>query len=122
MNLDDAKREARLARLLAATRAPADPMILARARARILAERAGEAPAWLAWFANPAAVAAAAVLCVMCGAACIQVWQGAAMNGTAHTESATMVSALLDDDGSDGVPAVSSVAATRDPADSGSTP
>jgi hypothetical protein len=127
MNHDDAKAQARLERLLAAVHAPADERILARARTRILAGsaagRASDAPAWLNWLGHPAAVAAAALICVACGVASVEVWNNAALTGsTTRSESATMVSSLLGDDGSDGMPAVASATTTtaHGSADSGS--
>ena len=123
MNHDDAKYQARLEQLLAAVHAPADERILARARARIVAGRAGDAPVWLNWLGHPAAVAAAALICVACGVASVEVWNNAARSGgNSHTESPTLVSALLGDDGSDGMPALTSsvTAAARAGTDSGS--
>lgn len=132
MNHDDAKAHERLERLLAAVHAPADERILARARARILAGsvassvagRASDVPAWLNWLGHPAAVAAAALICVACGVASVEVWNNAALTGsTTRSESTTMVSTLLGDDGSDGMPAVASAtttSATHGSADSGS--
>ena len=121
MNHDDAKRERRLERLLAATHAPADPLILQRARRRILAAQASETPAWLAWFAHPAAVAGAAALCLACGVASVEVWTAAQSSGmVVRTENPVTVSALLGDDGSDGMPASSTTASAHGTADSGS--
>lgn len=136
MNHDDGQAQARLERLLAAVHAPADERILARARARILAGsvagglagsvagRASEVPAWLNWLGHPAAVAAAALICVACGVASVEVWNNAALTGsTTRAESTTMVSTLLGDDGSDGMPSVASApstTATHGSADSGS--
>lgn len=59
---------ARLARLIAATRATADPAVLARARARILADGADRSrvPALALWLARPAVLAGAGVLCALC--------------------------------------------------------
>jgi hypothetical protein len=128
MNHDDGQAQARLERLLAAVHAPADERILARARARILAGsvagRASELPAWLNWLGHPAAVAAAALICVACGVASVEVWNNAALTGsTTRSESTTMVSTLLGDDGSDGMPAVATATTTsaaHGSADSGS--
>jgi hypothetical protein len=55
--------------------------------------------------------------------ASVEVWNNAALTGsTTRSESATMVSSLLGDDGSDGMPAVASATTTtaHGSADSGS--
>ena len=60
----DDLREERLARLLGATRATADPAVLARARARLTA-RASD-PGVARWLARPAVLAGAGALFVLC--------------------------------------------------------
>lgn len=63
MNADE-RREQRLARLLGASRAAANPTVLARARARIEAREA--APGLAVWLAKPAVLAGAGLLFVVC--------------------------------------------------------
>lgn len=63
MNHDERDDE-RLAKLIGARRAVANPAVLARARARI-AERAA-APGVAVWLAKPAVLAGAGVLFVLC--------------------------------------------------------
>jgi hypothetical protein len=53
---DRDREDQRLARLLRAVRADADPSVWTRARARLEAREAGRAPAWLAWAMRPAAL------------------------------------------------------------------
>lgn len=91
--------EPRWLRLAATRRATPDPATLARVRAR-LAARPAE-PAWVRWLARPAALAVSAGLLVVSAVA------GAAyVSSATHTssEDTSMLSALLGDDGSYGLP------------------
>jgi hypothetical protein len=56
--------EERLARLLGASRAPADPAVLARARARIAAR--ASVPGVAVWLGRPAVLAGAGLLFALC--------------------------------------------------------
>jgi hypothetical protein len=96
--------DGRLVRILGATRAPANPAVLARARAR-LAESA-RVPGRLAWLGTPAALAAACALFV--AVVCTSI----AIVGTEATPArdTTLVSALIGDDGSYGLPTASGTA------------
>lgn len=99
----------RLARLVGALGAEADPAVLARARARIAAGGRAAAPggrelalpAGLAWLFRPVALSGAAAACVLALAAGF--WFGggtvAATNGSSllATSSETLPGALLDE-------------------------
>ena len=107
--------EPELARLLAATRAEADAAPLARALARLAARPAP--PAWAAWLARPAAVAVAAGLLVASVAVSGLLLQDA---GTPDG-GAALVSTLLGDDGTFGLPLAAPHAGAAG-ADSGGSP
>ena len=86
-------------RLAATLRAEPAPGTMARVRAR-LAERA-PAPRWLAWLGRPVTLAASAGLLVA------SAWFGAALVQSLpvySTEHTTLAAALLEDDGSFGLP------------------
>ena len=104
--------EERLGRVLGASRAVADPAVLARARARLATELAVPRP--LAWLGTPAALAAACALFVAVSAA--SVWF--VSSDPASRSDASLVSALVGDDGTYGLPSASAQRAT-DGADSG---
>jgi len=78
---NDDRREERLARLLAATRAEANPAVLARARARIAARDAARSsvPGVAAWLGRPAVLAGAGVLFALCVAGTFAVSQRASV-------------------------------------------
>lgn len=89
----------RLARLIAASRGEADPASLAGALRRLEARET--TPAWVAWLARPAALAAScALLVVSVGLSSVLV-RGAdgTRSSAATTSSADFMSQLLDDDG-----------------------
>lgn len=88
----DDLREDRLARLLGATRASADPAVLARARAR-LAARAAE-PGVARWLARPAVLAGAGVLFALCVAGSFVVSGRLA----ARTADSTLAAAVFGED------------------------
>ncbi len=90
-----------IARVLGAACASADPAVLARARAR-LAE-ADAVPGPLAWLGTPAALVGACALFVAVAGASIVIVRGE----SAAAHDPTLVSALIGDDGSYGLPAVS---------------
>src|SRR5215470_13332721 len=90
--------EPRWLRLAADLRAEPAPGTLARVRER-LAGRDRE-PTWVRWLGRPAALATSVALLVVCA------WAGNAwITSTVSTraDGATLVSALLDDDGSFGL-------------------
>jgi len=93
------RNEARIARLLAATRAQANPAVLARARARLAARAA--APGMLAWLGRPAALAAACVLLLASAGVSYTLLRGEPATSSSET---SLVSSLLDDDGTYGLP------------------
>jgi hypothetical protein len=114
----DPQGEARVARLLAASRADADPALLARALARL--DAAASEPAWFAWLARPAALAAA------CGMLALSLswawWSVRAPASDAVAEAASpgeWYATLLGDDGSLGLGTLEAGPASG--ADSGST-
>lgn len=81
--------EARLGRLVGATRARANPAVLARARARI--EARASVPGVALWLARPAVLAGAGALFVLCIAGAFL----ASERASATTGSTTLVTALL---------------------------
>ena len=107
--------EPRWLRLAADLRAEPAPGTLARVRER-LAERGEREPAWVRWLGRPAALATSVALLVVCA------WAGnawlASTVGT-RTDSATLVSALLDEDGSFGLGVQSDEPVSPSGADSG---
>ena len=90
----------RIARLLGASRASADPAVLARVRSR-LAEREVSV-GWLAFLGRPAALVTACTLLLVSGVLSLNVVRSERL--TAQTANASLVSALLDDDGTYGLP------------------
>jgi hypothetical protein len=97
----DDSNEPRWLKLASALQADADPATLARVRTR-LAARPSE-PGWVRWLARPAALAVSTGLLVVSAVA------GTAFLTTANTNSdatddPSMVSAILGDDGSYGLP------------------
>ncbi len=98
--------EARIARLLGAVRAPADPAVLTRARAR-LAEQA-QVPGILAWLGTTRALVTACAVLVVCTAASVAVLR----SDTASTQQTTLMAALIGDDGSYGLPTSSATVVT----------
>ena len=99
--------EARIIRLLGAVRSPADPAVLARARARITG--LADVPRVFAWLGTPAALAAACmVLLVATGASLALLDSEATMTTPRDT---TLVSALIGDDGSYGLPTAAATGA-----------
>jgi hypothetical protein len=95
-------QEPRWLRLAATLRAAPDPATLAHVRARLAARAAG--PAWVRWLARPAVLAACAGLLL------VSAWTGSAMLSAGRTvaagadEDSSLMSTLLGDDGSYGVP------------------
>jgi len=79
----------RLSRLIGATRAAADPAVLARARARLAARP--NAPRLALWLARPAVLAGAGALFALCVAGALAV----AQRPVATTSATTLASALL---------------------------
>ncbi len=90
-------------RLAATLRAEPDAATLAHVRARLAARRSE--PAWVRWLARPVALAVSAGLLVVSAVA------GTALVRTANsvtTDDSSMVSAMLGDDGSYGLPVTTS--------------
>lgn len=85
----DDLREERLARLIAATRAGANPAVLARARARIAANE--RVPGVAAWLGRPTVLAGAGVLFALCIAGTFVVSQRV----TASASEASLISSLV---------------------------
>jgi hypothetical protein len=119
MNEHDDRRdpndEPRWLRLAADLRAEPAPGTLARVRER-LAVRGDREPAWVRWLGRPAALATSVALLVVCA------WAGNAwITSTvrARPDGATLVSALLDEDGSFGLGLQADEAANPLGADSG---
>ena len=95
---EHANDEPRWLRLAADLKAEPAPGTLARVRER-LASRERE-PAWVRWLGRPAALATSVALLVACA------WAGDAWitsTASARPDGATLVSALLDEDGSFGL-------------------
>ena len=95
----DDPNEPRWLRLAATLRAAPDAATLAHVRARLAARSAG--PAWVRWLSRPVALAASAVLLVM------SVFTGSALlsaNIANIDDEPSVVSTLLGDDGSYGLP------------------
>lgn len=104
MNTHGHDAESRLARLLAASQAPADDAPLTRALAR-LAERdrlSEREPAWMRWLARPAALAAACALLVMSVSA--SAWLLRDPSPVAESsEGSELIAGLIGEDGSFGL-------------------
>lgn len=116
---DDVRRdpndEPRWLRLAADLRAEPAPGTLARVRER-LAVRGEREPAWVRWLGRPAALATSVALLVVCA------WAGNAWltaTESARPDGASLVGALLDDDGSFGLGVQSDEPVTPTGADSG---
>jgi len=106
--------EPRWLRLAADLKAEPAPGTLARVRER-LATRERE-PAWVRWLGRPAALATSVALLVVCA------WAGDAWitsTVSARPDGATLVSALLDEDGSFGLGTQADEPASLSGADSG---
>lgn len=110
----DPDGDPRWLRLAADLRAEPAPETLARVRAR-LAVRERE-PAWVRWLGRPAALAASVALLVACAVAG-NAWITASEQP--RPEGATLVSALLDEDGSFGLGLAADEPVTTPGADSG---
>ena len=109
----EAANEPRWLRLASALRAEADPVTLAHVRAR-LASRLYE-PTWLRWLSRPAALATSAALLV------VSAFTGSALLSAseASAEDETLVvSTMLGDDGSYGLPVEAGAAAGTASSDS----
>ena len=102
------ERDERLERLLGATRASANPAVLARVRERLAARAETVEPAWLRFLGRPIALATACGLLAVSLAVSLQVIASdRAANATATVSATTntsLVAALLDDDGTYGIP------------------
>jgi len=95
----DPNDEPRWLRLAADLQAEPAPGTLARVRER-LAVRGEREPAWVRWLGRPAALATSVALLVVCA------WAGNAWISStvrARPDGASLVSALLDEDGSFGL-------------------
>jgi hypothetical protein len=93
----DDPRDERLARLLAATRAEANPGVLARARARLAARE--RAPGLAVWLGRPEVLAGAGALFALCVAGTFAVSrQAATATATTATETSLLASVLGEDD------------------------
>ena len=92
MNHDE-RGEERLAKLMGARRAVANPTVLARARARIEARAA--APGVAVWLAKPAVLAGAGVLFVLCVTGALTISQPP---GSSAGEAGIMASLLGEED------------------------
>ena len=103
----------RLVRILSASRATADDAVLTRARTRLAGAR--ERSWLLEWFGTPAALAAACALFVAVAGVSIAV----VGSDTSSARETTLMSALVGDDGSYGLPAATATSAGSGPADSG---
>lgn len=111
----DDLNEPRWLRLAGTRRAEPDPVTLARVRARLAAMPAE--PAWVRWLARPAALALSAGLLVVSAVAGTAYLSNAS---SASSEDSTMLSTLLGDDGSYGLPvSASETAAGASETDSG---
>jgi hypothetical protein len=102
-------------RLAADLRAEPAPGTLARVRER-LAVRGDREPAWVRWLGRPAALATSVALLVVCAWAS-NAWITSTVG--ARPDGATLVSALLDEDGSFGLGLQADEAANPSGADSG---
>lgn len=105
-------------RLAATQRATPDPATLAHVRAR-LAARPAE-PAWVRWLARPAALALSAGLLVVSAVAGTLLVADSTRSSSSESEETSMMSALLGDDGTYGMPlAAGETAAGTSATDSG---
>jgi hypothetical protein len=111
----DANDEPRWLRLAADLRAEPAPGTLARVRERLV-ERGEREPAWVRWLGRPAALATSVALLVVC------TWAGnawLASTASARPDGATLVSALLDEDGTFGLGVQADEPVSASGADSG---
>ncbi len=88
---DEARREARLAKLIGATRATSDPAVLARAFARIRASE--RTPGIALWLARPVVLAGAGALFVACLTGTFVISRSA--RATAGTTETNLISTLV---------------------------
>src|SRR5262245_56307355 len=102
--MNEHEHEPRWLKLAADLRAEPAPDTLARVRARLAAAARGRPPglepAWLRWLGRPAALATSLALLVACAWAG-NAWVASSVN--ARPDGASVVSALLDEDGSFGL-------------------
>lgn len=105
-----------LARLLAASRAGANPAVLARARARLAARAA--APRLAEWLARPAVLAGATALFAACVAGAFTVAQRQDAPAASPAAETSLLTALLGDEDL-GLPLAGDRAAGTVPGDSG---
>ena len=110
----DPANEPHWLKLAATLRVTPDPATMARVRAR-LASRPAE-PAWVRWLARPAALAFSAGLLVV-SAVAGSLWVSDGVRSNSMTQDTSMLSTLLGDDGSYGLP----VSATDAAADTSAT-
>jgi hypothetical protein len=111
---EPANEEPRWLRLAADLKAEPAPGTLARVRERLAARE--REPAWVRWLGRPAALATSVALLVVCA------WAGDAWitsTVSARPDGATLVSALLDEDGSFGLGTQADEPASLSGADSG---
>ncbi len=117
MNGDD-RFDERITRLLAASHASANPAVLERARARLAARESTSG--FLAFLGRPVALATAAGLLVVSIAASLAI-VGSERTITTSTATqpsgSTLVAALLDDDGTYGLPAELASSSVNAPSD-----
>jgi hypothetical protein len=99
--------EARLTRILGAVRAPADPAVLARARARLAASP--DVPRVFRWLGTPAALAGACALLLISAGASFAVL---GTESAASSRDTQLVSALIGDDGTYGLPTATGTVTT----------
>jgi anti-sigma factor RsiW len=97
----DPANEPHWLKLAATLRVTPDPATMARVRAR-LASRPTE-PAWVRWLARPAALAFSAGLLVV-SAVAGSLWVSEGVRSNSTTQDTSMLSTLLGDDGSYGLP------------------
>jgi hypothetical protein len=95
--------------VLGGAQASADPLVLARARVRIEAGLRAEVPGWFAWLGTPAALVTACALFVCATGVSIALIR----SDTPATHDTTLVSALIGDDGSYGMPSASAAMASN---------
>ena len=98
--------DGRLVRILGAARAPADAAVLVRVRARLAGM--AQVPGPLAWLGTPAALVAACALFVAVAGTSMAIVR----TESTPTHDTALVSALIGDDGSYGLPTASATAST----------
>ena len=95
----DDRNEPRWLELAATLRSTPDAATMARVRARLAGRAAG--PGWVRWLSRPAVLAASAALLV------VSAWTGSALlsaSSSSSDEDVPVMSTLLGDDGSYGLP------------------